>query len=191
MSEPDKKDFSRREFLRSGLHGAALASLGCLAGGLISRTASAGTVWQIDPYKCIQCERCATACVLSPSAVKCFHTYPMCGYCELCTAYFEPSPNGLNNGAENQLCPTGAISRKFVEDPYYEYKIDENLCIGCSKCVKGCTAFGNGSMHLQINHSICVNCNECSIAVVCPSHAISRAPAAQPYRIKGKEKHDA
>ena len=45
-----------------------------------------------------------------------------------------------------------------------EYIIDEELCIGCAKCVKGCAAFGNGSLHLQVRHDRCLNCNECTIA---------------------------
>jgi len=101
-------------------------------------------VWQIDPYKCIQCGKCATECVLSTSAVRCFHAFAVCGYCDLCTGFFEAQPNALNTGAENQLCPTAAIKRSFVEDPYFQYTIDRDLCIGCSKCVKGCTMFGNG-----------------------------------------------
>ena len=71
------------------------------------------------------CGNCATACVLKPSAVKCVQSYAICGYCDLCTGYFVPEPNALNTGAENQLCPTAAIERKFIEDPYYEYNIDE------------------------------------------------------------------
>jgi electron transport complex protein RnfB len=127
--------------------------------------------------------------VLQPSAVKCVQMYPMCGYCKLCTGYFDPEPNALNTGAENQLCPTGAIKRKALEDPYYEYSIDEALCIGCAKCIKGCTLFGNGSFFLQIRHDRCVNCNECTIAVSCPSQAISRVPASQPYKFKSREHH--
>ena len=63
------------------------------------------------------CGRCATECVLEQSAVKCVHSFDMCGYCQLCTGYFEPQPNKLNTAAENQLCPTGAILRSFIEDP--------------------------------------------------------------------------
>jgi len=142
------------------------------------------TVWQIDPYKCTQCGRCATECVLTPSAVKCMHSYKLCGYCDLCTGFFEAQPNALNTGAENQLCPTNALVRKFIEEPYFEYKVDEELCIGCGKCVKGCTAFGNGSLFLQIRHDRCVNCNECAIARVCPAEAITRVPISDPYRLK-------
>jgi len=74
-----------------------------------------------------------------------------------------PDANELNTGAENQQCPTGAIKRHFVEDPYYQYTIDEELCIGCGICVKGCASFGNGSLFLQVRHDRCVNCNDCSI----------------------------
>jgi len=78
----------------------------------------------------------------------------------------------------------GAIQRKFVEDPYYEYTIDEALCIGCAKCVDGCNRFGNGSLYLQVRHDRCLNCNECSIARVCPSDAFRRVPASHPYLLK-------
>ena len=41
--------------------------------------------------------------------------------------------------------------------------------------------FGNGSLYLQVNPHLCVNCNECAIAAVCPSEAFRRVPAAKPY----------
>src|ERR1017187_606085 len=123
-------------------------------------------------------------CVLEQSAVKCVHAYAICGYCQLCTGYFEPEPNDLNTGAENCLCPTAAVKRTYVEDPYYEYTIDERLCIGCSKCVEGCNRFGNGSLFLQVRHDRCVNCNECAISKVCAGDAFRRVPADHPYLLK-------
>jgi electron transport complex protein RnfB len=106
----------------------------------------------------------------------------MCGYCDICTGYFEPKYAKLDTAAENQMCPTGAIRRNFVEDKFgqrfYEYTIDEPLCIGCGKCVKGC-ALMNGSLYLQVEHDRCLNCNECSIAVACPTQAFYRIPADQ------------
>ena len=114
--------------------------------------AGMATVWQLDPDKCTECGNCATHCVLKSSAVKCIHAFAICGYCDLCFAYFQPQLNQRNTGAENQLCPVGAIQRTFVEDPYYQYTIDQSLCVGCGKCVKGCNAFGNGSLFLQIVH---------------------------------------
>lgn len=186
----DKKpdtNLNRRQFLTNASRGACLLGLGGALGALASRAKSDDMVWQLDPYKCIACGNCATYCVLEQSAVKCVHAYAMCGYCELCTGFFEPEPPALNTGAENQLCPTGAIKRTYVEDPYYEYTIDEPLCIGCGKCVKGCNAFGNGSLFLQVRHDRCLNCNECSIAAACPSQAFTRVPASQPYLLKGKD----
>jgi len=34
---------------------------------------------------------------------------------------------------------------------------------------------------MQIKHELCKNCNQCSIAIACPSNAIERVPAYQPY----------
>jgi electron transport complex protein RnfB len=175
---------SRRQFLRDGARMACVAGLGTLAGVMVSRSMAGNLVWQIDPARCTRCGDCATHCVLEQSAVKCVHTFAICGYCELCTGFFAPEPNALNTAAENTQCPTNAIRRKFIEDPYYEYSIDEDLCIGCGKCVEGCSRFGNGSLYLQVRHDRCLNCNECAIARICPSDAFRRVPASQPYLLK-------
>jgi electron transport complex protein RnfB len=183
MSDTDRK-LTRRDLLRTGLRGACVVGLGGTIGVLADAGQGEEMVWQIDPYTCTQCGKCAVNCVLEVSAVKCVHAYAMCGYCDLCTGYFDAEPSALNTGAENCLCPTGAIRRTFVEDPYYAYSIDEELCVGCGKCVKGCNAFGNGSLYLQVSHSRCLNCNECSIAVACPAQAYRRVPASRPYLLK-------
>lgn len=180
--------------LRKGRHsGPCAASAGCPSAAQCEgdvlrcvRASDTPSVWQLDPEKCIQCGRCATECVLAPSAVKCVHAFNMCGYCKLCFGYFQPGADALTADAENQLCPTGAIRRQFVEEPYFEYTVDESLCIGCGKCVKGCGSFGNGSLHLQVRHDRCAHCNECAIARACPSGAFRRVPATQPYLLKGR-----
>jgi electron transport complex protein RnfB len=179
------RTYQRREFINKGVRvtlGVAVAGTGALA--LARSKGCKEYVWQIDPFKCQQCGRCATECVMSESAVKCIHAYDLCGYCDLCGGYLKPGAR-LETGAENQLCPSSAIQRRFIEEPFFEYVIDEELCIGCGKCVKGCSAFGNGSLHLQIRHDRCLNCNQCSIARSCPADAISRVPASEPYLIKG------
>lgn len=175
---------SRRRLLRDGLWTVSFAAFGATGAALAALSRRGAHVWQIDPRKCIGCGRCATHCVLTESAVKCVHAYSMCGYCDLCTGYFDPDPKALETGAENQLCPTGAIRRRFIEEPYFEFTIDEKLCIGCAKCVVGCAAFGNGSLFLQVRHDRCLNCNECAIARVCPSQAFVRVPADRPYLMK-------
>lgn len=189
MSNPENSNpKSRREFIRDGLRYSLIIGVAGLGGITAFRSTAGETVWQLDPSKCVQCGRCATNCVLTPSAVKCFHVYNMCGYCDLCGGYFRPGTKNLTTAAENQLCPTAAIERRFIEEPFFEYHIIEELCIGCGKCVKGCSAFGNGSLQLQVNHDLCVNCNECAIARNCPADAFSRVPATDPYLFKGFDK---
>lgn len=180
----EKNKLNRREFLKTGLRATAFVSLASITGLAVSKSMSDDLVWQIDPYKCVQCGRCASHCVLNLSAVKCMHVNKMCGYCDLCGGYFKPQVKHLNTGAENQLCHTKALKRKFIEEPYYLYEIEEDLCNGCGKCVEGCGAFGNGSLHLQINHNICTNCNQCAIAKVCPADAIIQIPAKKGYLLK-------
>lgn len=178
----------RRTFLRhclGGVAGALVCGTGvaALRGGV--RTSSFR--WQIDPEVCVQCGKCATECVMPISAVRCTHNFAMCGYCNLCFGYFEGQAPRLHAGGENQLCPTGALRRRYVEDPYFEYTVDEELCLGCGRCVKGCTSFGNGSLYLQVRHDRCLNCEECAIARACPVSAFRRVAAAQPYLPKGAE----
>ncbi len=153
-------------------------------GGRAAGSGGLRTLWQIDPEKCTYCGKCSEMCVLHQSAVKCLHKSDICGYCDLCTGYFYPEPSNLDTAAENQVCPTGAIARRFVEEPYFQYAIDHDLCIGCAKCVEGCSKFGNGSLYLQIMHDRCLNCNECAIAVQCQSSAIIRVPEDRPYFYK-------
>jgi electron transport complex protein RnfB len=156
-----------------------------------SRARPGDTVWQLDPDKCTKCGNCETHCVLDVSAVKAVQCFELCGYCDVCTGYFPAKGYELDTGAKNQLCPTGAIVRRYIPDDkaekagvrYFEYTIDEPLCIGCGKCVEGCELM-NGSLYLQVRHDLCLNCNECSIAVACPAQAFRRVPAAEPAILK-------
>jgi len=175
----------RREFINSGIRFSLALSLVGLGGTLLKDAFADDLVWQLDPAKCTQCGRCVTSCVMTPSAVKVVHVHNMCGYCDLCGGYLKPTAKEQNTAAENQLCPTNAINRKFIEDPFFEYNIDEDLCIGCGKCVAGCDAFGNGSLQLQVRHELCVNCNQCAIATDCPADAFTRVPLSKPNIFKG------
>ena len=179
---------NRRGFLVDGIRVAAVAIGGTMGGFLAGRRShAADTRWQIDPDECVACGNCATYCVLDESAVKCVQCFDMCGYCDICTGYFDPNYKKLDTGAENQLCPTDAVIRTHIEGKagqnFYEYTIDVDACIGCGKCVKGC-ALMNGSLYLQVMHDRCVNCNECAIAVACPTEAFVKVPQAKPYRLK-------
>ncbi|MBK8977244.1 MAG: 4Fe-4S binding protein [Planctomycetes bacterium] len=187
---------SRRDVLRAGGRGAALAGLGVTGAVLViqHRDAPGELVWQIDPEKCTACGNCETHCVLTPSAVKCLHTHVMCGRCGFCFGYYDlRGGSEAHAGVEYQLCPTDAIRREYLGGPYFEYLIEEADCIACGLCVKGCTGSGNGSLYLQVRHPMpaalrgatpdgtCVNCNQCAIAVACPSDAFVRVPASDPY----------
>jgi len=176
----------RRKFLKTcgrALAGGTILTLF----GLSYRKATAKGAdyfWQIDPQKCTFCGRCETECVLPVSAVKCVHAVKVCGYCDLCGGYYRTNAKELNTAAENLRCPTGALQRKFVEEPYFEYSVNETLCNGCGKCAKGCNSFGNGSLYLQIKQELCTNCNECHISKICPADAIKRVPVAKAYDLK-------
>lgn len=187
MEEKNKYQ-SRRDFVRRAGRFIVAAPLIIIPVALAKKTNTTGYVWQIDPFKCTTCGNCKTNCVLTPSASKCVHAYQMCGYCDLCGGYQRQGVKNISTAAENQLCPVGAIDRKFVEEPYFEYHIIEDLCDGCAKCVKGCADFGNGSLYMQIKQDLCVNCNDCSIARTCPSNAISRVPEGFSYIEKDKGK---
>jgi len=178
---------ARRKFLQTFGTFVAGGAILAASAGFSGKTkfASSSLFWQIDPHKCTHCGRCETHCVLPVSAVKCLHAKRICGYCDLCGGYYRANVKELDTAAENLMCPTGAIQRKFIEEPYFEYDIDESLCNGCGKCVKGCTSFGNGSLYLQIKRELCMDCNECAIAMACPADAIIRVPFATAYMFKG------
>ena len=177
----------RRDVFRkvgTALAGGGLLAVGGGAATWVRSGKKADLYWQIDHEKCIQCGRCETSCVMPVSAVRCMHANQVCGYCDLCGGYYRTNAKELNTAAENMLCPTGAIERKFVEEPYFEYTVDADKCNGCGKCVKGCSSFGNGSLYLQIRQEFCLNCNECNIARQCPSGAISRVSREEAYKFK-------
>lgn len=179
---------NRRKFLGDNARIVGALSL-CGLGGLIAfdKGNKENLVWQIDPDKCMACGRCETNCVMDESAVKAVQCFTLCGYCDVCTGYFPTKDYVLDTGAENQLCPTGAISRKFIEQKagqrFFEYTIDESLCIACGKCVAGCKLM-NGSLYLQVRHDRCQNCNECAIAISCPTQAFTRVPTKSPNLLK-------
>ncbi|MBN2475694.1 MAG: ferredoxin [Pirellulales bacterium] len=188
MADQHAQKIDRRRFVGNGVRLAGAVGLGGAAGLLAAqRGGPERDVWQIDPDVCIACTNCETHCVLDESAVKAVQCFLMCGYCDVCTGYFPTADFELNTAAENHLCPTGALKRRFIEARagvrYFEYTIEESECIGCGKCVKGC-ALMNGSLYLQVRHDRCVNCNECAIAVACPSQAFRRVPASEPNLLK-------
>lgn len=186
---------SRREVLEHAARGLALAGLGGVAGAL-SFKAYATNAWAIDTSKCVNsrlgavgvatCERCASECVLSLSAVRAVNEFSKCGRCYVCPAYFRiTSAVGDDGLPSEKVCPRDAIERKPIgwvdpDDPannFYEYSIDEALCNGCGRCVMECKEpAGLGSIRLEVRHDVCLDCNRCAIAVACPDDAYDRLP---------------
>lgn len=184
---------TRRDMLRAAARGAGLIVIGGVTVPLVAR-AGAHYDWQIDPSKCLDirlgtvgveaCQRCATNCVLPLSAVRAVNDFSKCGRCCVCPAYYDVKsdvgPDGLPS---RRLCPRDAIKRTAIGevdeyDPlnnFYEYTIDEKKCNGCGLCVMACKEpAGLGSIRLEVRYDLCVTCNRCSIAQVCPENAIDR-----------------
>ncbi len=188
------KEVTRREMICSVARGAALAGLAGTTGFLTFK-ANRIYAWEIDTSKCVNsklgalgvdvCQLCATECVLSLSAVRAVNEFSRCGRCYVCPAYFKITsavgPDGLPS---EKVCPRDAIKREAIgwvdpDDPannFYEYTIDETLCNGCGLCVMECKEpAGLGSIHLEVRHDVCLQCNRCSIAIPCPEDAYERA----------------
>lgn len=188
-----KDQTTRRELLGHAARGAVILGLGGLAARLGLKATREGA-WYIDAERCINsrlgavgvdvCERCATECVLSLSAVRAVNDHARCGRCYICPAYFDVKSAITTDGLPSaKLCPRDAIERKPIGwidewDPannYYEYIIDEERCNGCGRCVMACKEpAGLSSIRLEIRHNLCVDCNRCSIAQACPEEAYDR-----------------
>ena len=188
-------EYTRRKMLGHAARGAALLGLGGTA-GVLSLKAHKSYAWVIEAHKCINsklgalgveiCERCATDCVITLSAVRAVNRFSACGRCYVCPAYYKITsavgPDGLPS---EKVCPRDAIERKAIgwidpEDPannFYEYVIDEKKCNGCGRCVMECKEpAGLSSITLEVRHNVCLDCNRCSIAAACPEEAFDRLP---------------
>jgi len=180
---------TRRQFLLRGvrvLGATALAGVAArvLAGGrkdaeFIQPPHRYG--WQINPDACTYCGLCATACVRHPSAVKAVNDQKKCSNCVACYGHLADlkTPSALIATTERLVCPEHAVERASLFgglDGAYRYTIDPDRCNGCAKCIQQCNTHGSRSMFLIIRPDLCLGCNECAIARVCPSKAVERVP---------------
>jgi Na+-translocating ferredoxin:NAD+ oxidoreductase subunit B len=139
-------------------------------------------VWRINPDKCNFCGLCESACVRQPSAVKAVNDQTKCSYCVACYGHLADltvASEMIQDGG-TRVCPHDAVMRKELSggsNGYHVYTINETNCTACGKCTKRCNELGTRSMFLLIRPDLCIGCNRCGIAVVCPQNAIERAHA--------------
>jgi electron transport complex protein RnfB len=148
-----------------------LLFLGVLFTGILLPSTSSS--WIIDADKCNSCGKCAEFCVKPVSAVKAEINYKKLPSLELHPSMFKSTKSGATTARENRICPTDAIKREQLSDSSWNYQIKDELCIGCGACAIRSKKKAKGAFALHITES-CLDCNECSIAIVCPTGAISR-----------------
>jgi len=179
-------NIDRRKFLRN----TGRAACGLVLGGITYRVVKAHMnedtagpnsrfVWQIDVDKCTFCGKCETVCNRTPSAVKAVNDQKKCSLCVVCYGHITnkeiPSDQIMSDGV--RVCDHDAVSRINLsggKEGYFVYDIDDNKCVACGKCAKACNHKGTKSMFLIIRPDLCLNCNACNIADLCPEGAIDR-----------------
>ena len=83
----------------------------------------------------------------------------------------------------NTICPVGTFLSLFARFSWMRIKIDEDKCIKCGKCARGCKAACIDFKNYSIDYSRCVVCGNC-IDKCDKKHAISYSP----IRLKAKTK---
>ncbi|MCX6873442.1 MAG: 4Fe-4S binding protein [Verrucomicrobia bacterium] len=137
-------------------------------------------VWRINPHKCTFCGLCETACVRTPAAVKAVNDQKKCSYCVACYGHLSDLhvASEMIQSKGVRVCSHDAVLRKEHsggQDGYHLYTIDDAKCTACGKCAKRCNQLGTKSMFLIIRPDLCLGCNRCAIAAICPDDAIEWA----------------
>ena len=178
----------RRKFLRLGGQFAGASVLGAAAWRVFTGCDPEAVfsqpvgpyVWRINPDKCTFCGLCESACVRTPSAVKAVNDQKKCSYCVACYGHLADlrvSSERIQDKGE-RVCPYDAVRREEFsggKDGYHIYTIDDAKCTACGKCTKRCNQLGTKSMFLIIRPDLCLGCNRCTIAAVCPDDAVEWA----------------
>ena len=127
-----------------------------------------------------------------------------CGF-NGCEPYAEAMAKGE---AEINLCPPGGVNTlhalstllqrdatPYVEELTTKYRppsvaiIDENLCIGCVKCINACPVDAIVGAPKQMHTVITAECTGCELCIpACPMDCISMQPISKRSEIEQKEK---
>lgn len=187
MKEKENKDkIGRRNFLKNAGRATCALALGGIAYRIISKHTNEDTagprsrfVWQIDPDKCTFCGKCEISCVRTPSAVKAVNDMKKCSYCVVCYGHISNKQIDSDKIDTDgiRICKYNAVTRKNYsggKNGYFIYDIDHDKCTGCGECAKACNDKGTKSMFLIIRPDLCLACNSCNIAQICPENAIDR-----------------
>lgn len=164
----------RRDFLKIATQAVSGVALFGSAGFLLKESRD-GNLPEIDAEKCKGCGQCASSCIFTPSAVKCYNIDEICSNCTACYGYHSDT-NAEPIDKSGLICPENAIIRESRPEELgggFTYTIDQKKCIGCGKCVRLCWKHGSKSMRLVVDHTICRRCNKCQIANVCDGEAFS------------------
>ncbi|MCX7935061.1 MAG: hypothetical protein N3A66_07355 [Planctomycetota bacterium] len=176
---------TRRQLLIRAGRAIAAAALAVVTGHVLRRALFSSQdgslalrkIWQIDPDRCAFCELCARACVQKPSAVKAYNDQTLCSNCVVCYGHIA-NWNAASDQIDIQptICPQQALRRRPLAggaEGYFLYEVIPERCNGCGRCAKECNRYGSRSLFLFIRPDLCLGCNECAIARVCPTKAIA------------------
>lgn len=175
----------RRFLINAGRFTCGLAiggiAIRILGGHLSAEEPGPGTryVWAINYDKCTACGKCETHCVRKPSAVKAVNDQKKCSYCVACSAHIKNTKIAADRIMTDgiRVCKQDAVVRTSFSgttEGYFIYTIDHDKCTGCGLCVKECLDDGSKSLFLIVRPDLCLNCNSCAIAKVCPDGAFEK-----------------
>lgn len=77
----------------------------------------------------------------------------------------------------NTICPVGTVLSFFARFSWIKIRVDEQECVGCGLCAKGCKASAIDFKNHKVDYGRCVVCGDC--VGYCHKGAISYAPATR------------
>ncbi len=85
----------------------------------------------------------------------------------------------------NTICPVGTVLSFFARFSWMKVRIDEDKCIGCGLCAKGCKASCIDFKNHKIDYSRCVVCGDCLDN--CHKNALHFGRLSEERRVKSEE----